>query len=314
MKFYKWLKNTYNKSPRLFLIPLAIICATTMWYSVRVKDRLEAQIEVNLDYHGMPPGLIVVDGLVNKVTVRLRGPEMLLRAIPQQMLRASIDLSNIKKGITTVPVGNGDLPEFRAFDIIDIQPPKLEIVADQSFDKSVRVKANVESPLGGDALTIENVSVNPGTVILKGPESIVSSIQEIPVTLRADAKSKDSQQIRNIVLATPNFVTATPSSVEVKYTITSSRITISRVYPIVVSGDTSHIYEIIPDSIKVNIEVPEALAKDKAYLNKLTFTVAPPEMTLGQTQRLRTSINLPEGMSFATPPSPREVLVTRMTN
>lgn len=80
-----------------------VLAAVGMWYVVSVRDRLEAQVEVNIDYYGIPPNLVVTDGLISKITVRLRGPETLLRSIPQQRLTQAVDLSDIKKGVTVVP-------------------------------------------------------------------------------------------------------------------------------------------------------------------------------------------------------------------
>ena len=74
-----------RRAPHLFSMLLAVLVAVVMWYGVSVSDRLETQMEVNIDYYGIPPNLVVTDGLVSKITVRLRGPEALLRSIPQQV-------------------------------------------------------------------------------------------------------------------------------------------------------------------------------------------------------------------------------------
>ena len=68
-----------RRPPHLLSMLLAVFIAVSMWYMVSVRDRLEAQIEVNLDYVGVPANLVVTDGLISKAIVRLRGPETLLR-------------------------------------------------------------------------------------------------------------------------------------------------------------------------------------------------------------------------------------------
>lgn len=311
MKFFKKYRDLSTKrAPNIVFMALAVLCATAMWYAVSKRDLIEAQVEVMLDYTGTPPGLIVTHGLVNTMNVRLRAPETLLRALPRESLRTSIDLSNIKIGENSIPLGNGQVPEFRAFDIIDIQPPRIDITADREIERSVRVNASVESPLGSDALTIENVTVNPGTVILRGPESVISKKTEIGVKLQVDPKSVGLPQNKMITLDTPSLVSASPSAVDVKYTITSGRTVLTRQCPIIIAGDTLHSYETTPSELTVRVEVPEALAKDANYLKQLEARVVPPDMNPGQTLRLRPSFNLPEGMSFATPPD-REITVTR---
>lgn len=312
MKLYKSAREASRHVSNILIMLMSVICATAMWYMVSVRDRLEAQLDVNLDYQGVPANLIITKGLESKVTIRLRGPETLLRTIPREMVRKTIDLSAIKKGENTVPLGSKQfIPEFRAFDLIDIQPPRIDITADTLMERSVRVKAKVESPLGGKALTIEGVSVNPGTVILKGPESIISKMTEIPVILQADAKSVGIQQNKTITLDTPGLVTSIPSAVDVRYTITSGRTVLTRICKITVAGAISHIYETDPKELTVRVEVPDAMVKDAAYLNQLEATVVPPDMTNGQTLKLKPRFRMPEGMSFATQPD-KEVTVTRI--
>ena len=45
---------------------MAFAVAVGMWYVVSVRDRLEVQLEVGIEYNGIPPGLVVTDGLVSK--------------------------------------------------------------------------------------------------------------------------------------------------------------------------------------------------------------------------------------------------------
>ena len=96
-------KNS-RKAPHLLSLLVAFAVAVGMWYVVSVRDRLEVQLEVGIEYNGIPSGLVVTDGLVSKVQVRLRGPEILLRSISSRSLTEAINLSNIKKGTTIVPL------------------------------------------------------------------------------------------------------------------------------------------------------------------------------------------------------------------
>lgn len=313
MKLFKKIRTIFKRKPNIFMLILAVLGATALWFFVSVRERIEAQLELALDYQNVPPNLIVTDGLVSKITVRVRGPETLIRTIPREMRRKSIDLSGIKKGDNSIPLNSKLLlPEFRAFELIDVQPTKIDIIADNLIERNARVTATVESPLSGDALTIEKVSVKPGNVILKGPEKALENYSVIPVKIRADAKSSIGTQINKIIsLDTPSLITANPSQVEVSYTVTSGRTVVTRQCPIIVAGDSSHAYETDPAELTMRVEVPDALAKDNNYLKQLTVTVVPPDMTTGQSLRLRPRYNFPEGMSLATIPD-REITVTKV--
>lgn len=304
-------KNRLGRAPHALSMLIAVLLATAMWYAVSVRDRLEAQVEVNIDYYGIPSNLVVTDGLVSRIVVRLRGPETLLRSIPRERLTEGIDLSDIKKGETIVPLGKDELgPAFRAFEVVDIQPPRIVIKADTVLERSVPVQARAESPLHSDALTVENLSVSPATVILRGPEQVINTITRLPLTIMLDPKAAGTTIQQNITLDTPSLVTANPPSVRVRYTITSGRTVVSRHCAILVDSDADHHYTVKPAELTVLVEVPEALAKNAKYLKDLTVSVLPPAMEVGESKQVKLRFRLPEGMTLLNPATD-DVKVTR---
>ena len=214
-----------RKAPHLLSLFVAFAVAVGMWYVVSVRDRLEVQLEVGIEYNGIPPGLVVTDGLVSKVQVRLRGPEILLRSISSRSLTEAINLSNIKKGTTIVPLTSDNMgPSLRAFELVDVQPPRIVITADTLAERSVPIRAVLESPLRSGALTVENVTVSPASVTLRGPEGVISSISNLPLGIRLDPKAAGTTVEQTLLLDTPSLVTSNPASVKVQYTITLSLI------------------------------------------------------------------------------------------
>lgn len=282
-----------------------------MWYVVSVRDRLEAQVEVNLDYYGIPHNLVVTEGLISKMTVRLRGPETLLRSIPRQRLTQGIDLSGIKKGINVVPLG-GDIldPTYRAFELVDIQPPRIVLKVDTLSEKSVPLQTVVDSTLRGGGLTVENVTVSPATVVIRGPEDVVSKINSVPLTIMLDPKAAGTTVNQTMTLDTPSLVTAIPSTVQVRYTITSGRTVLSRTCKIGIAGDNTHSFVLKPAEINILVEVPEALAKNAKYLSQLEVSVTPPALEPGQARKVKLRFRLPEGMTLLNQTS-EEISISR---
>ncbi|MBE6442144.1 MAG: YbbR-like domain-containing protein [Desulfovibrio desulfuricans] len=294
--------DSYRRPPHLLSMLLALVIAVGMWYMVSVRDRLEVQIDVNLDYIGIPSNLIVTDGLINKVTVRLRGPETLLRSVTQRNLSQAVDLSSIKKGTTVVPLAAEHLDaRLRAFELIDVQPPRIVVKADNVMERSVPIRAVVESPLRNGALTVENVSVTPAAVLLRGPERIISEITGVPLVIMLDPKAAGSTVRRTIALDTPSLVTPVPASVKVQYTITSGRTVVTRRCKVEFAGGPRRQYELVPQEIDVMVEVPEALAKNSRYLNEMEVSVALPDIPPGESAKTPLHFKLPEGMTLLNP-------------
>jgi len=308
MKFF----NLQRASPNWLFAILSIIAATAMWYLVSVRDRIEAQVEINIDYYGIPQNLIVTNGLVSKIVVRLRGPETLMRSVLRQNINEAIDLSYIKKGVTIVPLPASDIsPTLRAFEVVDIQPPRIVVTADNLIERSVPIKTVIDSPLKGGALTVENISVSPATVILRGPEGSISKISNVPLTIHIDPKGAGATEEQTMALDTPSLITSSPSSVRVRYTITSGRTVVSRNCHIVVAEDSTHHYTLQPKDINTLVEVPEALAKASSYLDKLEARVVPPPLEPGESKKARVQFRLPDGMTLLNPAS-MEVTITRL--
>lgn len=297
--------------PHLLSVLIAIITAVSMWYVVSVRDRLEAQLEINIDYHGVPSNLVITDGLVTKVHVRIRGPELLLRSILQQTLSQSIDLSGIKKGTTVVPLSSEHMgPQLRAFELIDVQPPRIVVKADNLMERSVPVRAEIESPLRSGVLTVENVIVSPASVTLRGPESVLSDMSHVPLIITLDPNAAGTTVRQTLALDTPSLVNAMPGSVEVQYTITSGRTVVTRQVKVEVEAENARNYAVEPGSLELLVEVPEALARNSTYLRKLGVIVVPPPMEIGQSRQVDPRIRLPEGMTLLNP-SVNRVTISR---
>lgn len=298
--------------PNSVVFFLAFFCAVGMYYYVGMREMLETQIELNLDYTGIPPDLIITSGLENSVKVRLRGPETLIRSIPRDLRSETVDLSGIKKGDNVVPM---ILPEtsakFRAYDIIDIIPTNLTIKADTILNRTVPVRVVPQSPMGTNVVTIGNQSLSSSTVTLRGPESIVSGISHVEAFIHPNSQEVGKPIEQTVTIGTPSLVVATPSTVRVQYTITSGRTVISRNCKIKIKGSESQNYSISPSSINILVEVPEGLAKDEKYLSQLQAVVDAPHMEIGEHAKVKLRINLPEGMK-QTNPGIDEVTITRL--
>ncbi|MDR3319790.1 MAG: YbbR-like domain-containing protein [Desulfovibrio sp.] len=307
MKFFKSDRAISN----LFSIVIAMLTSISIWYMVSVRERREAQVDIIVDYYGIPADLVVTDGLVNKITARLRGPETLLRSYTQQRLVRSVNLSNIRNGLTTVPLNSEVLGQIaQTFEVVNIQPARIIVKADRLVERSVPLRYILDSPLRGDALMVGDVVLMPSTVVLRGPEKVISAIFGLPVTITLDPRAAGSLVKESIVLDTPSLVTAMPSAVRVQYAITSGRVTLSRQCKVKLVTENSRLYDINPTEITVLVEVPEALSKNTKYLNQLEVSAVPPELEPGQKTKVVLRFHLPEGMTVLNP-SPDAVTIAR---
>lgn len=101
-------------------------------------------------------------------------------------------------------------PSLRAFELVDVQPPRIVITADTLAERSVPIRAVLESPLRSGALTVENVTVSPASVTLRGPEGVISSINNLPLGIRLDPKAPAPRWSRPCCWIPPAWSPPTP--------------------------------------------------------------------------------------------------------
>jgi hypothetical protein len=289
--------DTRTTTSRALIFCLSFCLAAVMWYAVSVSDMLEMQVELRLDYFGIPSNLIVTDGLVSKMTVRLRGPQMLLRSSNKEFNYKVVDLSNIKPGTTTIPLIEEQItPTLRAFEIIDAVPMRLDIKAEKVLERMVPVEPVLDIPLRRGAIDVKNVQVSPSSVMLRGPESVVERINSVKLPLRVDPEVAETTLTQHATLSLPQFVTSRPARVRVAYTVTSARVTLERTFPIRLEAVEKDGYTLEEAELTVSLEVPESLAKSPTYLRRLDVYVLPPQIERGQSASALVQFRAPEGM------------------
>lgn len=292
----------YTSKTHWLLLLLAFLSALAMWYTVTISDRLDAQIEIRLDYKGIPENLIVMDGLLSKVTVRIRGPQTLVRSMNPQDISQVINLSRIKKGTNVIPLVP-DKPDsnVRAFEVVETIPPRLTLEVDALVERVLPVKPVLKSLLTGSALTVDGITVMPANVTVRGPESLVGAMRNVNLNIPLDPNAAAGIHSQMFALDLPSLVTAVPGAVKVEYTITSGRKEMLLQRDVVVDAADRRNYTVTPSTLSIRVEIPETLYKNTSYLNKVRLTVTPPTMKAGSTERVSIHVDLPDGMRAVEP-------------
>ena len=279
----------------LFSALLSLVIATGLWYLVVGRDHVETQVELRVEYRGLPSGLVVGDGLVNQLSVRLRGSAELLRNLHSRDITYTVDLSNVQRGANAIPLKVGDLPELKPFEIMEVIPSRLVIEADALTERVVPLAART-MPLPADSpYVMSHIILEPSFVTIKGPEMQVSTLERLLVIYDPNKNASEGQHQANVAISTPPQVEVTPPVTSLRYTldIKTESLTLNR--PITVS-DSSGDFKVEPASAGVHITVPESLATDMDYLDAVRVIVRPPlELKPGATATLTPLVMLPSG-------------------
>ncbi len=273
--------------------------AVGIWYVVVIGDQVDIQLEVNVEYKNVPNDLIITEGLVNSIEVRLRGPEALMRDIPASSRVHVVDLSALHKGRNVIPFIFLRNKTLRAFDVQDITPSRLIIMADTVQERNVNVKAQIVSSIPTSNFKIENVIVEPNNVLLRGPNNTVQNINNIPLKVRMDPKVKPGTytQVEPLDIAQA-YVIARPNSVSVTYTVLSERKSLDFTKQIHIESHQPHNYVVEPKNLPIQVEVPESLIYNSSYLSGIRLSVTPPLLEIDESTLVPLNVTLPEGMTL----------------
>ena len=249
----------------LFSALLSLVIATGLWYLVVGRDHVETQVELRVEYRGLPSGLVVGEGLANQLSVRLRGSAELLRNLHSRNLTYTVDLSGVQRGANAIPLKVGELPDLKPFEIMEVIPSRLVIEADALTERVVPLAART-MPLPADSpYVMSHILLDPAFVTIKGPEMQVNTLERLLVIYDPNKNASEGQHQANVAISTPPQIEVTPPVTTLRYTLDVKTRSLTLRRPISV-GDAAGDYAVEPSYADVTVSVPEALADDTARL------------------------------------------------
>ena len=290
---------------------LSLVIATGLWYLVVGRDHVETQVELRVEYRGLPDGLIVREGMVNHISVRLRGSAELLRNLHSRDLVYTVDLSGVQRGATALPLAVESLPDFKAFEILEIMPSRLVIEADALTERVVPLE-NKMLPLPSDSpYLISHAILEPSFVTVKGPETQVNSLDRLIVVYDPTKNASEGPHEANVAIVAPPQVEITPPVTTLRYSLDLKTENVTLTRTIQLDNDEEG-YSVRPDSVKVELSVPEALVDDRDYLDAVRVIVRQPaDFTPGDSAEVTPIVMLPSGSGLVSIDPPSVMLFSR---
>jgi len=209
------------------LVAVAIALAI---FGVVQNDQNPAEagsFNVPVDVGTIPSGLVPLgDEASPSVLVRVNAPRENWVSMRSSTFRAEVDLTGATAGAHEYPVNvTASDPRIR---IVDVSPPRITVRLDENLDQPVpvRIVRTGNVPFGYQA---GDPQVDPSTVTVSGPSSIVRRVESAVVELRLDGVTVEinGRYTPTPVDAQGQAVTAngrplrlTPATVQVRVPIT----------------------------------------------------------------------------------------------
>lgn len=202
---------------------VSLILATMLWMAVANQASSEIGLEVPLEYRNIPAQLEITGDMTNTVQVRLRGSSNLIKDVTAKDVSTTIDLSKMGTGQKIVPLSPQNVQAPFGAEVIRVNPSSVRFNLERTVTKTISLMPRIVGQLP-DGYEEGEVSVNPATMDVEGPESLVNSLSSIAtVAIHLDQKRSAIDQTADLDLPDPQIRLQHPSPVNVHIEIHRKR-------------------------------------------------------------------------------------------
>lgn len=157
---------------------LSLLIAVLLWMAVAREPMAEVAITVPIEFHNAPDNLEISSESIPQVQVRERGPSGVVHDLGPAEVHAVIDLRSATPGEHTYDLTPNRIRAPRDVQTLQVIPSQFRISFDKHASKTVKVLPRV---IGTTApgFSLEDVTVEPSTVTIAGPEKRVDAINSV---------------------------------------------------------------------------------------------------------------------------------------
>lgn len=277
-----------------FWVCLAGLATLAFWPGFTLEER---ELLIPIHYEHLPTDVIITGPVSKSVEVRARGKEGKLRPFLQEKLAYSIDLTNVKPGVVTLPIDGGRLSIPKGISLIQIQPTSVTLRIEAKITKIVPVTATLVGRLAG-GYKVAHTITDPPEFTLSGAKKIISKIDRLYTKpIHIDGVSDSFK--KEIALDLPEGAElVSPQKLATVDVIIEENIVVKKFSGIVVEGRyTEYPYQIKPPIIDITVKGPELFLSASSAKNAIQAYLDLTHLTPGVYPR-SAKINLPIGVTL----------------
>lgn len=172
-------KDRFNKfiTTNPWLKLASFVLAILLWVFVVLKGHSVVIMDIPVELKNIPVKLEIVDR-PETVSITVEGQERILKKLREDDIHLVVNLGNILKGETFVPLSADNITLPEAFTVGNISPQSIRLVFDEKAEKDVPVRAVIlGEPFEG--YVVDGIKVDPETVKIEGPESLITRVYSV---------------------------------------------------------------------------------------------------------------------------------------
>ncbi|WP_272700104.1 CdaR family protein [Desulfovibrio sp. Fe33] len=276
-------------------ILLSIALAVFTWFLVTGREVVETWVDMPVVMTNPPEGLIIEDGLVDKIQVRLRGPKGLVGNLSSQNLVYPANVSNLKVGEQVVDIDTSKIPLSSTYEIIEVRPNRLRLTVDRRISKKIAVEAAWAGNLNSD-YRLQEVTASPDVVVIRGPETLLRKISKTRVVLKGDfPEDVPRSWAEDVAVEVPDEIEASPGQVNAEAFFEPKTREIWVKVPIEFQDPEGFKATVQQRYVRLLLEGPVFLFHDDDYRKSIIATVSFGKKVAEGEFELNYEVTLPEG-------------------
>jgi hypothetical protein len=263
-----FVKRDQKFRQRLTVFFICLLIAVFVWFTVKMENEYQEVIPIPLKYTIAPRSQVLVEASDSVIYVELneRGSELLRYRFTKSQDPLEVSTKNViltqrenySKGyiLTSSLMDDLGYQLDLAGRIVSVSPDTIYLSFKNETTKRVAVTAKMEIKTQKQYMVYGPVIFEPDTVLIKGPEDLLSQIATVSLgTIAYDNLDKTTTRSITVPLTEKNkYITAKPDQVNV--TIPVEKFTEATVkVPITPLSDSNLRIRLFPDVVELNCRV-----------------------------------------------------------
>ena len=246
---------------------LAFLLAVGLWYLVSGSEKIETQIDVRLDYKGIPANMVVQGGMVNKVAVRLRATAGVARAMYGREYMYSMNLASVIQGENILQIPVSQLPFLGGVEVIDVQPHSIILQVDTIETRDVPISLALTTDLPPDYTV--TAFLDKEMVTVKGPSGSMKKLESLVVPLHVDGAPQEGKSVVIKQIPSPQDMEVIPPTTRVNLEIEVARTRMDFEIPVAILDADGNKVDLGKHLVRIVVDVPKSMATTKVMSQAL---------------------------------------------
>ncbi len=284
-KLVQQIIDTLSSFPRpknWVLKLLSLLFALFLWYFVVGEDKVDMNVTIPVEIVNLPRDLIISNQFKKQLEVTVSGQRSLIRGMSSQHISRTVDLSKAAPGTVVIQNHADSISLPRGLNILRVQPPTLTLLLDRLIQQELPIKPILLGKVHTN-YSLESVTVDPPTLEISGPQSILGSEQNL-ITSPIDIDGLDQSTVKQVSLSLkPEIadligepvVAVRLNIVELKQEMEFADIPID--LDITTGRQTGVIYQLLPPTINITAEIPKSMAQATNNIREFFHAKVTPE-------------------------------------